>query len=649
MAALRTMAAAMAAVALVGRVRATERPLPPCLDPFQPFVYSGCFQDTGNPHIFPYRSSAPSDGMTIDKCVAECKGNGYRYAGLVYYGVCYCGQTVNGPQVDESQCNLPCNGNSTQTCGGNDIFSVYQDPTFQPVDDVTIADYHALGCYTDDSSLGKALVYRQDQLDAATLTTEKCLQACRDGGFPFAGTEYGGECYCGVVLGNDSSVVSAEECNMPCNGNPGQTCGGPARLNLFVAHELQSLEPCGYEPPSSSSSTLPPASTTSSSSSTLSPPTSTTSSTSSTSSSCVESTSTPTITATTSSTSSTSSSCAESSSNPTITATPSTSKISSTTTTSSSVCVSTTVVPPSCEWKCGKWCSSPLPDWDDVKGCKSAWSSCTLQVASCFKHAGWPDVLDCFDFGEWCADVAKYCDSKPRGGCNKSDFWGKKPPKGPSPPKTTTVVITTTCAPTSKPATATTTTKTRTTSTSTKTKPTSTSTSTKCPIPTPTNICIQPSNPHYGYGPGEPAGGIAMPVVTCNDLAADWPQWPFKRYSETDSRDCARYPRGGCAGGCADACREQYDACVAVYAEGCKGGRGRKPRGGDDDEDSSSSGSYFAFAARRSAVEKRTDYQNRWHDSYDGALGKCKAQYADCLRVNAGNNGAGKCPRYGDW
>ena len=186
------MAAAVAAVALVGYVQATEVHLPSCLDPFQPFVYSGCYQDTGSPQILPYRSDASSDDMTVEKCVAECKGNGYRYAGLVYYGVCYCGQTVSGPAVDEAQCSFPCNGNKTEMCGANNIFSVYQDPTFLPVDSTTIADYAPLGCWTDDSSLGRALSYRQNQVDSASMTTETCLQACKAGGFPFAGTEYSG-------------------------------------------------------------------------------------------------------------------------------------------------------------------------------------------------------------------------------------------------------------------------------------------------------------------------------------------------------------------------------------------------------------------------------------------------------------------------
>lgn len=336
---------------------------------------------------------------------------------------------------------------------------------------------------------------------------------------------------------------------MPCNGNGAQTCGGRSRLNLFVADELLSLEPCGYEPPvSSSSTTLPPSSTATptSSSETTAPPVTTTTST--------------------------------------------TTEDTPTTTTSSSACVSTTVVPPTCEYKCGKWCSSPLPDWDDVKSCKAAWSSCVLQVASCFKHAGWPHALECFDFGGWCGDVAKYCDSKPTRGCKKSDFWSKKPPKGHNPPRT--ITVTTTCAPTA----------------------TSTST-TKAPIPTPTNICKQPSSLLYGYGPGRPVGGIEMPVVTCNDVAEDWPQWPFKQYNEADSRRCKKYARGGCAAACAEACKEQLDDCVAVYAEACK----------------------------------QRGFSWRWHDSHPLAVIKCKAQYTDCLRENRGVTCKGKCLSYGGW
>lgn len=403
---------------------------------------------------------------------------------------------------------------------------------------------------------------------------------------------------------------------MPCNGAAGEQCGGRGRLNLFIADELLSLEPCGYEPPVSSSSVVPPTSTKLTSSS-------------ASSTSAAETTST----------------YPETTETPTTTPTPTDSKTSSTTTTSSSVCVTTTVVPPTCEWKCGKWCSSPLPDWDDVKSCKAAWSNCALQVASCFKKAGWPDVLECFDFSEWCSDISKHCDG--RGGHKKSDFWGKKPPRGPhNPPKTT--VITTACPPPQTTVTAApTTTKKPTTTTS--------SSTTKHPIPTPTNICIQPSNPWYGYGPGKPVGGIDMPVVTCNDLAEDWPNYPFKGYTDPESKRCKRYKRNQCTNACADACKEQYEDCIDVYAEACKekgkGGKGGKGGWGwnwgwrRSAEGTSAPKSFFEFTR---SVEKRT-FGWGWDDDFEVAKNKCKAQYHDCLKINRGVTGAGKCKDFGKW
>lgn len=128
-------------------------------------------------------SASPTDQIT---------GNGYRYAGIMYYGNCYCGETVNGPQVDESECSFPCTGNKSETCGGNNLYSVWQDTTFVTTGDDTVSDYVPLGCYTDDSSVGRTLGYSMD-VDSDTMTTETCLEACLDAGYPFAGTEYGGQ------------------------------------------------------------------------------------------------------------------------------------------------------------------------------------------------------------------------------------------------------------------------------------------------------------------------------------------------------------------------------------------------------------------------------------------------------------------------
>lgn len=119
-------------------------------------------------------------------------GNGFRYAGLKYYGVCYCGGSVRSEKTDESQCNLPCSGDKSQTCGGDNALSVWEDPTFsQTPEEVSESDYAAQGCYTDSGS-GRALTWPAE-IDGSDLTPSKCIAACKEQGFAYAGTEYGGK------------------------------------------------------------------------------------------------------------------------------------------------------------------------------------------------------------------------------------------------------------------------------------------------------------------------------------------------------------------------------------------------------------------------------------------------------------------------
>jgi hypothetical protein len=68
--------------------------------------------------------------------------------------------------------------------------SVYQDSTFPADNTSIISDYQSSGCWTDDSSSGRTLVYQQNQLDPSTMTVEECLFACKDAGYALAGLEY---------------------------------------------------------------------------------------------------------------------------------------------------------------------------------------------------------------------------------------------------------------------------------------------------------------------------------------------------------------------------------------------------------------------------------------------------------------------------
>lgn len=120
-----------------------------------------------------------------------CTGNGFRYAGLKYWGVCYCGSYLQSQTVDSSECHQPCSGNANQICGGDHVLSVYEDPTFlKSPADISIGDFKPLGCHNDDAEAGRALSWQID-LPSESFTTSTCLDACRKKGFAYAGTEYG--------------------------------------------------------------------------------------------------------------------------------------------------------------------------------------------------------------------------------------------------------------------------------------------------------------------------------------------------------------------------------------------------------------------------------------------------------------------------
>lgn len=112
---------------------------------------------------------------------------------------CFCGASVNNIQADEADCDFSCTGDSSEVCGGLNRVSIYQDPTFPVADLTTISDYQKLGCYSE-GSVGRSLAWRQDQVDATTMTVESCLTACKAGGFSFSGLEFAQECYWYVYI-----------------------------------------------------------------------------------------------------------------------------------------------------------------------------------------------------------------------------------------------------------------------------------------------------------------------------------------------------------------------------------------------------------------------------------------------------------------
>ena len=65
------------------------------------------------------------------------------------------------------------------------------------------------------------------------VTTTGCVSYCDSNGYSIAGTEYGGQCFCGNSLASSSQQLAASSCDMPCEGDASQICGGGLALSVY--------------------------------------------------------------------------------------------------------------------------------------------------------------------------------------------------------------------------------------------------------------------------------------------------------------------------------------------------------------------------------------------------------------------------------
>jgi hypothetical protein len=68
-------------------------------------------------------------------------------------------------------------------------------------------------------------------VDYDTMTVEICAAFCAS--YPYFGVEYSGECYCGIGLQGGSVLSTTASCDMLCDGNQLEYCGGPNRLDVY--------------------------------------------------------------------------------------------------------------------------------------------------------------------------------------------------------------------------------------------------------------------------------------------------------------------------------------------------------------------------------------------------------------------------------
>jgi hypothetical protein len=235
----------------------------------------GCYHEPSGIRALTYEFDTIP--QSVEACLTLCEKSTYTYAGLEYGGECWCDNTLNAGAyiVGITNCSMPCNGNSSELCGGSELLNLYSltvsvttktatmtsvsasdsvmttpatassstlsisasstsisAPTSTgPVVNSGVDGYISLGCYTE-ATQGRALAH---QLSTVNETVADCLDLCA-GAYTYAGLEYGGECWCGNDLGVGAGPTDASACTMPCNDNRTELCGGPSLLNLYQSN-----------------------------------------------------------------------------------------------------------------------------------------------------------------------------------------------------------------------------------------------------------------------------------------------------------------------------------------------------------------------------------------------------------------------------
>ncbi|KAJ0165994.1 WSC domain-containing protein [Colletotrichum tanaceti] len=199
--------------------------------------YLGCHTDSPSARGLS-GASLHGDDMSQEKCIQFCDGNGYSVAGVEWGRECYCGYLLASSSVKapEEDCSKPCAGNSDEVCGEGGRINVFTNGDAAPAILAASGDFKSLGCYSDQAS---ARTLTAGISLSGGVRVSDCTSACAAQGYPYAGLEFGRECWCGTGIQNGGKPIAAESCNMACTADKTQYCGGAAAINIYKNDKLQ--------------------------------------------------------------------------------------------------------------------------------------------------------------------------------------------------------------------------------------------------------------------------------------------------------------------------------------------------------------------------------------------------------------------------
>lgn len=88
----------------------------------------------------------------------------------------------------------------------------------------------SLGCFHDSK---EARILSAYGVKLNSLSVQKCIDICAQSAYGYAGVHNGKECYCGATKPSLEHLLTRTYCNVKCDGQSSQTCGGVDATEVF--------------------------------------------------------------------------------------------------------------------------------------------------------------------------------------------------------------------------------------------------------------------------------------------------------------------------------------------------------------------------------------------------------------------------------
>jgi hypothetical protein len=147
--------------------------------------------------------------------------------------------TTVAEKVDGSLSKLPgCNDASQSSCTDTTTFG--SGPT-NVIDLTASKRWEYAGCGTDSTG---DRAFRNGSTATDAMTVQTCVDFCAKANMPYAGLEYGRECFCADRLNQRYAPKDGimGNCNFKCAGDGTQICGGSAAMSVY--HNCKGASKC---------------------------------------------------------------------------------------------------------------------------------------------------------------------------------------------------------------------------------------------------------------------------------------------------------------------------------------------------------------------------------------------------------------------